>query len=63
MQSLSRRQMLTQLGTGLGMAGLAGIMCERSATAAPATISPLAPRLPHYAPKVKHVIHIYLNGG
>ena len=63
MRSLSRRQMLTQLGTGLGMAGLAGIMCERSAAAAPASISPLAARLPHFAPKVKHVIHIYLNGG
>ncbi len=63
MRNLSRRQMLTQLGTGLGMAGLAGIMCERTAAAAPATISPLAARLPHYAPKVKHVIHIYLNGG
>ena len=63
MRNLSRRQMLTQLGTGLGMAGLAGIMCERSAAAAPASISPLAARLPHFAPKVKHVIHIYLNGG
>ena len=63
MRNLSRRQMLTQLGTGLGMAGLAGIMCERSAAAAPSSISPLAARLPHFAPKVKHVIHIYLNGG
>jgi len=62
MQNLSRRQMLTQLGTGLGMAGLAGLMCDNSA-AAPASISPLAARLPHFAPKVKHVIHIYLNGG
>ncbi len=62
MRSLSRRQMLTQLGTGLGMAGLAGLMCDHAA-AAPSSISPLAARLPHYAPKVKHVIHIYLNGG
>jgi hypothetical protein len=62
MQNLSRRQMLTQLGTGLGMAGLAGVMCD-SSSAAPASISPLAARLPHFSPKVKHVIHIYLNGG
>ena len=62
MQNLSRRQMLTQLGAGLGMAGLAGLLCD-SSFAAPASISPLAPRLPHFGPKVKHVIHIYLNGG
>jgi Protein of unknown function (DUF1501) len=62
MRNLSRRQMLTQMGTGLGMAGLAGLMCEQT-SAAPANLSPLATRLPHFAPKAKHVIHIYLNGG
>ncbi|MFN0019933.1 MAG: DUF1501 domain-containing protein [Pirellulaceae bacterium] len=63
MQNLSRRQMLSQMGAGLGMAGLASLLCDRSANAAPASMSPLAARLPHFAPKVKHVIHIYLNGG
>ncbi|MCE9529001.1 MAG: DUF1501 domain-containing protein [Planctomycetales bacterium] len=63
MQNVSRRQMLSQMGAGLGMAGLASLLCEQSASAAPASMSPLAARLPHFAPKVKHVIHIYLNGG
>ena len=64
MKNLSRRQMLSQMGTGLGLVGLAGLMCERTAFgAATETTSPLAVRPPHFAPKVKHIIHIYLNGG
>lgn len=63
MHYISRRQMLTQMGAGMGMAGLAGLMCEQSAAATPTSLSPLAARPPHFAPKVKHVIHIYLNGG
>ena len=63
MHNLSRRQMLSQMGAGLGMAGLANLLCEQSPAAAPISLSPLAARLPHFAPKVKHVIHIYLNGG
>ena len=26
-------------------------------------VNPLAPRLPHFAAKAKHVIHIFANGG
>ena len=55
---LSRRDMLTRCGTGLGMIGLANVL----AADAPA-VSPLAPRVPHFPAKAKHIIHLYMNGG
>lgn len=60
----SRRQMLTQMGTGLGMLGLYGLLNdERRLIAAPAEESPLSARSPQFPARVKHIIHIYLNGG
>ena len=55
---LSRRDMLTRCGTGLGMIGLANVL----AADAP-VVSPLAPRVPHFPAKAKHIIHLYMNGG
>src|SRR5438105_10845274 len=62
---LSRRQMLQQMGTGLGLIGLAALLGEAglapAANAAP--VNPLAPKLPHFSPRARRIIHIYLNGG
>ncbi len=61
---LSRREMLRRSGMGLG--GLAlGQLLGGAATAPAATggISPLAPRLPQFPVKAKHVIHLFMNGG
>ncbi len=60
----SRRQMLTQMGTGMGMLGLYGLLGdENRLVAAPADESPLSARSPQFPARVKHIIHIYLNGG
>ncbi len=61
---MNRRQMLTRTGTGFGMLGLAGLLAAQGelAAAVPAG-SPLAPKSPHFAPKAKHVIHLFMNGG
>ena len=53
--SYSRRNVLKQFGTGLGLLALPDLL-----DAAP---GPLAPKAPHYSAKAKHIIHIYLNGG
>lgn len=45
-----RRQFLSQLGGGFGLAGLSGTLQG-------------AARVPHFAPKAKHVIFLFLNGG
>ncbi len=62
--TLSRRQMLSTCGTGLGLLGLAGLMADQpvGATVVPAA-NPLAPKPPHFQPRAKHVIHLYMNGG
>jgi hypothetical protein len=73
--SLSRRQLLHRCGMGMGTLGLASVMSQlgiggSSAQGAIAgrvgtsgSINPLSPRAPHFAPKAKRVIHLFMNGG
>ena len=51
----TRRDELRRMGTGLGMVALPGLL--KAAT------NPLATRAPHFRPRAKQIIHIYLNGG
>jgi hypothetical protein len=62
---LSRRQLLQRLGTGLGSLGLAAVLADRGLLAAPAAPAggPLSPHLPHFRPRAKHIIHLFMNGG
>jgi len=60
--------MLQQTGTGLGMLGLVGLLGDSGVLGSdgahtPETRSPLAAKKPHFRPRAKHIIHIYLNGG
>ncbi len=59
-EPITRRQLLHRMGTGLGVLGLAGVLQERGELQA---ANPLAPRVAHFAPKAKHVIHLFMNGG
>ena len=59
---ISRRELLARSGTGLGILGLAGLLAGESGAAATAA-NPLAPKVPHFKPKAKHVIHLFMNGG
>ena len=64
MLPISRRQMLCCTGTGLGMLGLASMLGENRLLAGDdANRSPLVSRPPHFLPRAKSIIHIYLNGG
>jgi len=68
---LSRREMLSKCANGFGGLALAALMADRgfgSLLAATPEISsptkgPLAPRPPHFAPKVRNVIFLYMDGG
>src|SRR5271170_3795632 len=61
---ISRRALLRRLGTGLGTIGLAGLLKDDGLLGAAATASnPLAPKAPHFQPRAKHVIHLFMNGG
>ncbi|MFN0170484.1 MAG: DUF1501 domain-containing protein [Bryobacteraceae bacterium] len=57
---LSRREVLARASTGFGLLSLTGLMAGQTRSAEP---NPLAPRKPHFPPKVKHVIFCFMSGG
>jgi hypothetical protein len=62
---LSRRDVLTRAGFGMGGLALAGVLHDLGLTSASAasTASTLEPRAAQFAPKAKRVIHLFMNGG
>jgi len=60
----TRREFLRRSGIGLGTLGLAGVFADDAmrATAAPHP-NPMHPKTPHFAPRAKAVIHLFMNGG
>jgi len=64
--SISRRDLLRRCGMGMGGLALTQLLSDASilrAESPAASISPLAPRQPHFAAKAKRVIHLFMNGG
>ncbi|REJ69368.1 MAG: DUF1501 domain-containing protein [Planctomycetota bacterium] len=63
--TITRRQLLTQAGLGLGALALGDLVGRESAAAAPAARAPgsLAPRPPHFPGQAKSVIFLYMDGG
>ncbi|MDG2129019.1 MAG: DUF1501 domain-containing protein [Fuerstiella sp.] len=60
----SRRDALHRIGAGFGSLGLAGMLANAApAYGADSSGSPLAPKAPHFAPKAKHVIQLFMPGG
>ncbi len=59
LQPLSRRNWLTQTGCGFGALALAGIAGKDAI----AKTDPLAPKKPHFAPKAKRIIFLFMQGG
>lgn len=57
----SRRQFLTR--SGMGMAALGFQSIHGNAKTAIPIANPLASKPSHFAPKARHVIHIFMNGG
>src|SRR5688572_6616049 len=60
---LSRRDLLSRTGLGLGALGLASVLGDDGRLVAKDETTPLAPKQPHFAPKAKRVIHFFCNGG
>ncbi|PYJ05955.1 MAG: DUF1501 domain-containing protein, partial [Verrucomicrobia bacterium] len=61
--------MLTRCGTGFGLLALAPLLedagwlaIRAQAATVPASL-PLAPRAPHFTPRAKRVVHLFMNGG
>ncbi len=57
---LTRRDMLARCATGFGAVALASLLAEKAGSAAEGS---LAVRPPHFAPRAKNVIFLYMDGG
>lgn len=66
---LTRREMLTRCAGGFGAVALTALLTETdygsllAAEGDKQTRAPFAPRKPHFAPKAKNVIYLYMDGG
>jgi hypothetical protein len=60
----ARREFLTSTASGIGLVALATLLQEEGLLAAQAStgVNPLAPRPPHFAPRARACICIYLEG-
>jgi hypothetical protein len=61
LQSVTRRQLFERCGLGLGAAALGSLLADQQP--AEAGDQPLAPRPPHYPPRAKAVIFLFMAGG
>jgi hypothetical protein len=59
----TRRDFFRNCAAGVGMAALGDLLTVDGLTAASSVplVSPLAPRMPHFAPKAKHVIFMFME--
>ena len=60
--AMNRRDMLRQAANGFGAVALSALFGSSQAVGE-GTGGPLAPRLPHFAPKAKNVIFLFMDGG
>ena len=56
---INRRDFLAQSGGGIGVLALASMLRDE----AKAATHPLAPRRPHFAPRAKRVLWLFMHGG
>jgi hypothetical protein len=57
---LTRRQLLQRAGAGFGLVALQSLLARSGAAM---SMNPMAPKTPHFAPKAKSVIWLFMNGG
>ena len=68
---LSRRQLLARSGMGFGMLGLSSVLAQNvlgpnvlgQKRGVSASDDPTAPKPPHFAPRARSVIFLFMNGG
>lgn len=63
---ITRRELLQRSGMGFASLGLASLLASQGLLATPpnaAALNPLTPKQPHFAPRAKRVIHLFMNGG
>jgi uncharacterized protein DUF1501 len=64
LRDLTRRHFFSRCGMGLGGIALASLMNERLFGAEAAALpNPMSPKQPHFAPKAKNIIYLFMAGG
>ncbi|MBK5293995.1 MAG: DUF1501 domain-containing protein [Acidobacteriia bacterium] len=63
LQLETRRHFFRNCGLGVGKIALGTLMAERLAHTAPAGVSPLAAKKPHFPAKIKSIIYLFMAGG
>ncbi len=61
-RQVTRRHFFRDCGVGVGKIALATLLTDAFAARSPAATDALTPRLPHFAPKAKRVIHLFMAG-
>src|SRR5947207_14848837 len=64
LRAMTRRHFFREAGCGVGKMALGALLCESlfGAAAASEPVNPLAPRVPHFAPKAKRIIYLFMAG-
>jgi hypothetical protein len=64
LRPMTRREMLRQSANGFGALAMTALLAEQEARAeTPKAGNPLAVKKPHFAPKAKRVIFVFMHGG
>ena len=65
LHAATRRQFFSRCGMGLGSIALASLIAEGKLRAAgmPVISNPMSPKRPHFAPKAKNIIYMFMAGG
>jgi uncharacterized protein (DUF1501 family) len=61
LRDLTRRHFFRQAGFGLGSIALSALL-DRELRAQEASLNPMAPRRPHFAPRAKNIIYLFMMG-
>src|SRR4249920_834346 len=59
----TRREMLQQAASGFGAVALAALLAEDAPAATTGPQDPFSPRKPHFPPRARNVIFLYMDGG
>src|SRR4051794_21481326 len=58
-----RRRVLRTFANGFGLLGLAGLLADEARARTPGAATPRAPPPPHFAPKAKRPLFLFMAGG
>src|ERR1700756_1801503 len=63
LQTMTRRHFFGRAALGLGVPALASLLAQSSSAGAGTSPPGVLPGLPHFAPKAKRAIYLFMNGG